>query len=335
MKDSTVGIFGGAGYVGSAIADHLKDRFHVQLFDVNKPSSSEGEVGCFHQCDIRKPEQVTDCIKDLDVAISTAIIQIPKISEQKRLGYEVNFIGTQNICEAVCNNPKTKGLILAGSWHVIGERELTGIINEEFGFRPDKVEERARLYAFSKIAQESIVRYYSEMCDKIFGIIRMGTVLGKGMPEKTAASIFIDRALKGQTITPFKHSMYRPMLYVDIRDICKAYEMFATRILNNELVKTAYSIDNIINVYHPEPVTIIDLAKMVQEAIMRVTNSAVKPQIEIRDENQPVKFTKDDKKKIKVDVSKALSFLGINRLLSPKESIEDIVKEKLLELNTA
>ena len=38
---------------------------------------------------------------------------------------------------------------------------------------------RARLYALSKMAQEAIVRFYDEMSNKIFGIIRMGTVFTK------------------------------------------------------------------------------------------------------------------------------------------------------------
>jgi len=59
---------------------------------------------------------------------------------------------THNICRAVAEEPNIKGMILAGSWHTIGERELSGIIDEEFGFRPDKVEDRTRLYALSKIA---------------------------------------------------------------------------------------------------------------------------------------------------------------------------------------
>lgn len=66
----------------------------------------------------------------------------------------------------------------------------------------------------------ALVRLYDEMSDKIFGVIRMGTVLGEGMPKKSAANIFIDRGLKGETITPYRHSMHRPMLYV-------ALEMYA------------------------------------------------------------------------------------------------------------
>ena len=154
-----IGIFGGSGYVGSAIADHLRKFYNVKIFDIKKPIAIQGVE--FQIGDIRNQSEVMEFSQDLDVAITTAIIQIPLINEQKKLGYEVNFIGTQNVCQAVFSNERTKGLIGAGTWHTIGERNLTGIINEEFGFRPDMVEERAKLYALSKIAQESILRYYS------------------------------------------------------------------------------------------------------------------------------------------------------------------------------
>ena len=132
--------------------------------------------------------------------IHASIVQIPLITEQKRRGFEVNFLGTQNVCRIVDEIPRIKCLILSGSWHTIGERGLKGIIDEEFGFRPDKVEDRARLYALSKMAQGSIVRFYDEMSEKIFGVIRMGTVLGEGMPEKTAANIFVENVLKGKAV---------------------------------------------------------------------------------------------------------------------------------------
>jgi nucleoside-diphosphate-sugar epimerase len=73
------------------------------------------------------------------------------------------------------------------------------------------------------MAQEATVRFFDEMTSKTFGIIRMGTVLGDDMPVKTAANIFIENGLAGKPLTPFKQSMYRPMLYVDIKDIAKAY----------------------------------------------------------------------------------------------------------------
>jgi len=324
-----IGIVGGSGFIGSSLALHLSRNFKVRIVDLKRPPIKLYENLEYTPCDVRRYKEVEKALADVDLVIHAAIIQIPLINEQKRLGYEVNILGIQNVCKAVDENSRPKGLILTGSWHTIGEKELKGVIDEEFGFRPDKVEDRARLYALSKIAQESIVRFYDEMSDKVFGIIRMGTVLGEGMPEKTAANIFIDRGLRGETITPYKHSMYRPMLYVDIEDIKMAFERFASKILNSEIRKEKNSLANIINVYYPEPITILELAEIVQNAIIKHTKGSVSPKIEIVDARHPPLFNENDKKQIRVDISKAISFLDLNELKNPKVTISNMVKKKI------
>ena len=162
--------------------------------------------------------------------------------------------------------------------------------DEEFGFRPDKVENRARLYALSKMAQEATVRFYDEMSDKIFGVIRMGTVLGVGMPEKTAANIFIERGLKGQSITPYKSSMYRLMLYVDIDDICQSFDLYLEKIFNGKIGKSENSLSHIVNVYYPEQITILELAQITKTKIEQLSDGKINPPIEIVQESksQPV-----------------------------------------------
>jgi UDP-glucose 4-epimerase len=321
-----IAIVGGAGFVGKSLARHLSKKFEVKILDVKPiPEDLKGLVSHVHY-DIRNYQEIADGLNDVSLVIHTAIVQIPLINENKSLGYEVNIIGTQNICKAVEENSNVEGMILAGSWHTVGERELKGIIDEEFGFRPDKVEDRARLYALSKIAQESIVRFYDEMSDKIYGIIRMGTVLGEGMPEKTAANIFIEKGLKGEAITPYKHSMHRPMLYANIGDICRAFEAYARKILNNEIEKSGNSLAHIVNVYYPQPVTILELAEIVGESIVECTGGKVRPKIEIVDSGIPPLFTEEDKNRIEVDLKKAKKFLGLEKLKSPRESIREIVK---------
>ncbi len=325
-----IGIVGGLGFIGSALRRHLSRSFLVKVFD-NKPAPKdlEGKLH-YQQLDIRKYHEVEQGFRDLDLVIHAAIVQIPLINEAKRLGYEVNMLGTQNVCEVVNRNPLIKGMILTGSWHVVGERELRGVINEEFGFRPDKVEERARLYALCKIGQETIVRVYDEMSEKMYGIIRMGTVLGKGMPEKTAAAIFIRNGLQGKPITPFKHSMYRPMLYTDVNDLCKAFETYVKKILDGEAYKEGTGLSRIVNVCWPNPITILQLAEIVKDSIIKHSNGKITPKIEIVDKGQPVLFNPEDEKLLKVDVSRAKSFLELKNMTNPKETVEKIIKEELL-----
>ena len=324
-----IGIIGGAGFIGTSLARRFAENFEVKILDVKAPQKDLEEVVTYTRCDIRDYGEVIKGLDDVNLVIHAAIVQIPLINEQRRLGYEVNVIGTQNVCKALEKNPDVKGMILAGSWHTVGERELRGIVDEEFGFRPDKVEDRARLYALSKIAQESIVRFYDEMSDKIYGIIRMGTVLGEEMPKETAANIFIERGLKGEAITPYKHSVHRPMLYANIGDISRAFETYAKKILANEIEKSDNSLAHIVNVYYPEPITILELAEIVKESIIECTSGKVMPKIEILDKGIPPLFNGEGKYRIKVNVEKARLLLGLEKLKSPKESVTEIVKLRL------
>jgi UDP-glucose 4-epimerase len=327
----TIGITGGSGYIGSSLARFLAVDFSVKVLDVREPQRVGNQVE-YSYCDVRRRSDVENALKDIDLVIHSAIVQIPMINEQQRLAYQVNIEGTQNVCDVVDKSPSIKGMILSGSWHTIGERNLSGTIDEEFGFRPDKVEDRARLYALSKIAQESIVRFYDEMSDKTFAIIRMGTVLGDGMPEKTAANIFIERGLRGETLTPYKHTMHRPMLYVDINDICLAYRRFATGILEGRIKKSRSSLAHIINVYCTKPTTILELAEIVRKAIAKHTR-APGPRIEVIDTGQPLLFKQEDKNQITVDLSKAISILGLMKLIDPEQSVEEIVRMRVHKMS--
>jgi UDP-glucose 4-epimerase len=310
------------------LVKHLSPTFDVKVLDIKEPKDKLNGAE-FESCDIRDYDQVKKSLADVDLIIHTAIIQIPQINENKRLAYEVNFLGTRNVCKAVDESPNVKGMILAGSWHTIGEREVTGVVDEEFGIRPDKVEDRARLYALSKMSQEASVRFFDEMSEKTFGIIRMGTVLGEGMPENTAANIFITRGLKGESITPYKHSMHRPMLYVDIEDACKAYESFVKKILRNEIYGVGDSLSHIVNIYYPKPVTIFEIAKIVRDAIIKYTAGEITPQIEIVDQGKPMLFSEEDKDKIKIDIMKAKNLLNLERFTNPRDSIEKIIKGRI------
>ena len=255
-------IFGGSGFIGSNLAEHFNDNgYKVRIADISPPKRKINGKVDFQRCNIVEQDSVAKCLSDANVAINTAIIQIPKINEDTRLGYEVNVIGTQNICESIYRNDTTLGMIQAGTWHTIGEIGLSGIIDESYGYRPDKVEERAKLYALSKTIQETIVRYYGYMSrGKKYIIIRSGTVLGEDMPEATAANIFINNAIKGNPITPYQHSMYRPMLYIDIEDLCKAYEKITQKILNGEINN-----HEIYNIVYPTPITVIELAELIKK----------------------------------------------------------------------
>jgi UDP-glucose 4-epimerase len=325
-----VAIFG-AGFVGSALAKYLSSQYKVVTFDVNpKPPLLKDTETIEHRvCDIRRYQEIKEKIGKSKIIIHTAIVQIPSINQMQDYAYEVNVIGTHNVCKITQETNEVLGLILCGSWHVFGEREYGTTVDASFGYRPDKVEERARLYVISKMIQEGIVRFYNSMTKgKTYAIIRLGTVLGENMPEKTAANIFITNGLKGRPITPFKHTMHRPMLYISINDVCKVFKSYIRKLLQED--KPVKPADNgIYNLFYPEPITILELAETIKDVITRYTRRKIIPKIEIVDKGLPILFNPNEKNTLNVDISKTIDFFGIKKLESPKEIISQIVKKRL------
>ena len=194
------------------------------------------------------------------------------------------------------------------------------------------MEDRAKLYALSKTIQECLLRFFDEKeNEKIFGAIKIGTALGDDMPKGTAANIFIDKALSGEPITPYKHSMNRPMFYVSVDDVCHAIENYIHFIIDKNF-QSKDSIDHIMNLAYPDPISILDLATFVQESVQKHSNGKISPEISIIDKSIPEIGNLDDKNKLHLDISKINHFLGINSLKKPKDVIDELVKIRMNNL---
>jgi len=308
--------------VGSSLAKHLSSRFDVRVLDLRAPDDLNTD---FRKCDVREKDALVKNLAGCDLVVNTAIIQVPEINSKKRLGYEVNVLGLQNICEAVASISSIKGLIHTGSWHVFGERDFYGVLDEQFGFRPDKIEDRAKFYALCKIIQESIVRVFAKTSSKSYSVIRLGTVLGEGMPKQTAANLFIDSALRGEAITPYKHTQHRPMLYVDIQDVCSAFESLASKTLEGKMQQETPALVNLVS---PFPVTVLELARIIRKKVIEITDGRMRSKIRVIDRGIKPVYRPRDKKSLRVDVSKARQLLEPRELTHPEQTIARIVIDR-------
>src|SRR5882762_10989287 len=102
-------IFGGSGYVGGAVSEFMRDQFEIVVADVRAPNALNGRE--FIECDVRDSAQVTKACSGASAALYFSVIQIPQINAEKRLGYEVNVIGLQNVCETAMKTGSIKGVI--------------------------------------------------------------------------------------------------------------------------------------------------------------------------------------------------------------------------------
>jgi nucleoside-diphosphate-sugar epimerase len=119
--------------------------------------------------------------------------------------------------------------------------------------------------------------------------------------------------------------MYRPMLFVDVEDVCKAYEVVVGRVLEGGL----RDVNNVFNVVYPEPVTVIELAEYVKQIVYEETGGKINPSIEVVDKGLPSAFTPQDKHRFQVKIDRVRDVLGLNHLKNPIESLRTLIKEYL------
>jgi len=321
--EKKVAVIGGSGFVGSNIARHISRQYDVRVLDIRPPLNIDLP---FKHCDILDSDALADCLQDFDLVINTAIIQLPRINDDKKRAYEVNVKGLQNLCQTVNSLTHVGGLIHAGSWHVFGEHGFHGVLREDYGLHPDRVEERSKFYTLCKIAQESLVQMFQEFSDKHFGVIRLGTVLGEEMPKQTAASIFIENGLRGKPITPYAASAHRPMFYTDIRDVCHAFSLYARQVLSRSAHEKRLPLSPV-NLFYPRSITVFELAQAVRRAVMACTRGRVRPRVEVLGE--PVYAAPPARVNFSADITKARRLLGVKSLTKPTETIRRIILHNL------
>jgi len=331
MESTKIAIVG-CGFLGTSLAKYLKDFFSVTTFDVIPQPKLLQNYNIEHKiCDITNFNQLQENIGNTTVIIHTVATNLSNIPSNS-LAYDINIRGMQNVCEMVSKNESIRGMILCSSWHVYGEQEILGEINEDYGYRPDKVEDRAKIYVLSKVIQDCIVRFFDKkQNEKIFGAFRLGTILDYNMRDDTAAGKFITKALAGDEVTPYKHSMNRPMFFVSMNDVCKSFKSFIDYILMKDK-KSVANVDHNFNLMYPTPLKIIDLANSIIDSVKKNSNGKILPKLSIVDmgiEEPDSQIKHQVRDMTQIDISKINEYLNISSLTKPEDVIDQIIRSRL------
>ncbi len=202
-----VTVFGGAGFLGSHVADALTARKHqVLIFDcVKSPHLQKSQkmiVG-----DVMDLKAVQQAVKDADVVYNfTAVADIDEASQKPLETAKINIIGNINILEAI-KNKKIKRFVYSSSIYVYSD---TG-----------------SFYRSSKQASELFIEDYHKAYGLDYTILRYGSLYGPRTDEKN----WVYRALKqallenkitrhgdGEEIREYIHVLDAARLSVDILD---------------------------------------------------------------------------------------------------------------------
>ena len=168
-------ITGGAGYIGSHIAEKLvQQKYQVVIIDnlitgykrlINKKS-------VFFKSDINNKKNLFKIIKRYKIQTIihlAAYLNVSDAEKNKKKYYKNNVMGTKTILET-CKNNSVKNFIFSSSCSVYGN--VNGAVSEERKLKP------SGYYAQTKLQAEKLVIKYSKKYKLKFGILRYFNVAG-------------------------------------------------------------------------------------------------------------------------------------------------------------
>ena len=302
-------ITGGAGFIGSSLADSLlKDGQKVIVIDnfcnFYNPLVKENNIKealanrnyNLYRGDIRDKEFLEKVFSEnqIDIVVHLAAMAGVRPSIENPILYqEVNCLGTQNILEVMKKYHVDK-LVMASSSSVYGN-------TKEVPFKEDMIVDFAiSPYAATKKANEVMTHVYHKLFNLNVIMLRFFTVFGPRQRPDLAINKFTRLMLNNEEIPMFGDGeTSRDYTYID--DIVDGIKKSCDYVINNEYVY------EIINLGNSSPVTLKEMINIIGEVINVIPKIKQLPM-------QP-----GDVNRTFADISKAKSLLGYQ----PKTSFKD------------
>jgi UDP-glucose 4-epimerase len=183
LRADRVLITGGAGLVGSHIADFLVRGSNPEIVILDNFvrgrreniswATANGRVKVV-EGDIRDTRVLREAMRGVDVVFHQAAIRITQCAEEPRLALEVLADGTFNVLEAAVN-AKVKKVVAASSASVYG-------LAEEFPTtEKHHLYNNRTLYGAAKVFNEQLLRSFHEMYGLDYVALRYFNVYGPRM----------------------------------------------------------------------------------------------------------------------------------------------------------
>lgn len=309
-------ITGGAGFIGSHLADKLLkegnkvivvdnfcDFYNPKIKEDNVKHNLNNANYTLKRIDIRNREELAKTFDEVnvDVVIHLAAMAGVRPSIDNPIYYqEVNCVGTQNILEEMKAH-NVKKLVMASSSSVYGNCK-------EVPFKEDMVVDFAiSPYAATKKANEVMTHVYHKLFDFNVIMLRFFTVFGPRQRPDLAINKFTRLMLNNEPIPMFGDgTTSRDYTYVE--DIVSGIEKSIEYVNNN---KDVYEI---LNLGNSSPVSLKEMINTIAEVLNKTPNIEELPM-------QP-----GDVERTFADISKANRLIGYEPKTSFKQGIENFVK---------
>lgn len=309
-------VTGGAGFIGSSLADFLlKEDYKVVVIDnfcdFYDPSIKRNNVKDnldnpnykLYEIDLRCKSDVEKVFREnkIDVVIHLAAMAGVRPSIENPILYqEVNCIGTQNLLE-VMKEYGVKNLVMASSSSVYGN-------NKKVPFKEtDIVDYAISPYAATKKSNEVMTHVYHKLFNMNVIMLRFFTVYGPRQRPDLAINKFTRLMLNDEEVTMFGDgTTSRDYTYID--DIVSGIYSSINYALNN---KDVYEI---VNLGNSSPVSLKEMINTIAEVLDK------EPKI------KEMPMQQGDVNITYADISKAKEMLNYDPKTPFKDGIEKFVK---------
>lgn len=302
-------ITGGAGLIGSTIADQLLEDPEAEvvvLDDLSRGSErnlrdalASGRL-TFEQGDIRDTSTVRRLVRGIDTVFHQAAIRITRCAEEPRVAMEVLVNGTFEVLEAAVEAGVRK-VVAASTASVYGMAEVfpTTESHHPYGNRT--------LYGAAKTFNEGMLRSFHEMYGLDYVALRYFNVYGPRMDIYGAYTEvlirWMDRIAAGKPPLIFGDGS-QTMDFVFSEDIARA----------NLLAARSEVSDEVFNVATGEEVSLLELA----QALLRTMGSDLVP------EHGPERKVNPVPRRL-ASTQKARDRLGFTPTVSLEEGLQRLV----------
>jgi UDP-glucose 4-epimerase len=255
-------ITGGAGFIGSHLAERLLDRGdRVVLLDNLSTGSMENirhlkgaERMTYHLDQIENRQLLAELVDDADVIVHlAAAVGVKLIVESPVRTIETNVNGTQMILEAAC---KKKKLVLTASTSEVYGKNTNVPFHEDADLVLGPTTKGRWSYAASKALDEFLALSYWKEKKLPVIVVRLFNTVGPRQTGRYGMVLpnFVKAALDNAAIQIYGNGK-QSRCFCDVRDTVEALI---------RLIDTQRSIGEVINVGNTEEISIEGLAQLVK-----------------------------------------------------------------------
>lgn len=309
LKGKRVLITGGAGLIGSHIADLaatrepreivILDNFVRGRPDNLRQASASFPLTIVHG-DIRDRALLAQLFEGVDLVFHQAAIRITQCAEEPRLAFDVLAGGTFNVLEAAVKAGVSK-VVAASSASVLGLAESFPTTERHHPYN------NRTIYGAAKTFNEGLLRAFAEMYGLNYVALRYFNVYGPRMDVHGAYTEvlirWMERLAAGQP--PLIHGDgAQTMDFVHVRDIARA----------NVLAAESDVTDAVFNVASGTETSLLDLARM----LSKIMGVALAP------EHVPARTVNGVTRRL-ADTALASEELGFTARIGLEEGLRDLV----------